>query len=96
MAAPRRNFSLGNGTSIFSTLLGDPNYLSVTQTVNWNAPGASANGFFETFGGSGGLRQGQFSLTSITESSAVPEPATLSLVGLCVAAVGFARRRKVA
>ena len=40
--------------------------------------------------------QGQFALDNISDVSAVPEPSTYAMLGLGLALVGFAARRRAA
>jgi hypothetical protein len=84
--------SLGTASQIFSTRAGD---VSLLQTIDWLAPGASVLGQFSA---SGNL-SAQFRLTSIdvvsTSPAPEPEPFALLVAGLlAVAAKAGGARRK--
>ncbi|GEM_PF-2726676 len=56
-------------------------------------PGGRRLLFWETINGSNHFRQG--TLSSFTLSRAVPEPASLALMGIALAGVGFKRRKAI-
>ena len=73
---------------------GSQGNLDPMQTINWDAPGIfSRIGTFTGFDTTGAAQDFQFNLTSITQYQ-VPEPATLSLLGLGVIGLLARSRRR--
>jgi hypothetical protein len=86
------------GTFDDTTLVWASGVATATLTVNTDATVAAGSDFYIRLGAqtaSTSLQQINFdNVTLVAEALSVPEPATLGLMGIGLAAIGFAKRRK--
>jgi len=85
------------GSAVISIHVGNGNASGPDNFLFWITPGQTSGSFNYTVteANNGGGLSNMFLWTSGTPTQ-VPEPATLGLLGLGLAGVGFARRRKTA
>jgi hypothetical protein len=87
-------YGIGGGTPVLVAQTGPSSADYAMTSMSFMASGASTaiDFFFETDFRTGTWKIDDVSVT--TAAAAVPAPITLALMGLCLAGVGFSRKRK--